>query len=204
MTLAAFLSVAFIHLLAAISPGPSFVVCVRVAVTQGFRTALGLALGFGLGAALWATAALAGLALLFQLVPPLFVGLKLVGGAFLLYLAWRMWRHAKEPLQMDAAATRPMSFWRAAQFGFLTFATNPKPAVFFGAIFVGLVPVGTPLPVLAALIGVIFMNEALWYVLVARVFSMPRARATYTRLKAGIDRSFGGLLAIFGVKIALG
>ena len=64
MTLAAFLTVAALHLVAAISPGPAFVMTLRTAVTQGFRPSVGLAAGLGLGAVIWAVAALAGLALL--------------------------------------------------------------------------------------------------------------------------------------------
>ena len=43
MSLAAFLSVVLIHLAAAISPGPSFVVALRVAAAEGFRVACALA-----------------------------------------------------------------------------------------------------------------------------------------------------------------
>ena len=39
MTAAAFLSIALIHLMAAISPGPSFAVAVRTAAAEGFRPA---------------------------------------------------------------------------------------------------------------------------------------------------------------------
>ncbi|MDF1855437.1 LysE family transporter [Pseudooceanicola sp.] len=204
MTLAAFLSIIAIHLLAAISPGPSFVVCLRIAAQEGFRTAAALALGFGLGAALWATAALAGLALLFELVPALFTALKLVGAAFLIWIAIQMWRHASAPLELDLAATERMTRSRAFRFGFLTFATNPKPAVFFGAVFVGLVPPGTPLPWLIAIVAAVFVNEVLWYLLVARLFSTGKARAGYARVKTAVDRSFAGLLTLFGLKIALG
>lgn len=203
MTLAAFVSVVLIHLAAAISPGPSFVVSLRVAAAEGFRVAAALALGFGLGALLWATAAMAGLALVFKLVPPLFLALKVVGAAFLLYLAVQMWRHARAPLPQDFASTAPRSAWSAIRFGFLTFASNPKPAVFFGAVFVNLVPAATPLGWKAALLLAVFANETLWYVIVARVFSLPRPRAAYARAKAWIDRGFGTLLALLGLKIAL-
>ncbi|WP_375691224.1 LysE family translocator [Pseudooceanicola sp. LIPI14-2-Ac024] len=204
MTLAAFLSIVAIHLAAAISPGPSFVVCLRIAARDGFRTAAALALGFGLGAALWATAAMAGLALLFQLVPALFTALKLIGAAFLIWIAISMWRHAGDPLEMPEDGTPALTRARAFRLGFLTFATNPKTAVFFGAVFVGLVPPGTPLPWLAAIVAAIFVNETLWYLLVARLFSTERARAGYSRLKSAVDRGFAGLLTLFGLRIALG
>ncbi len=204
MTAGAFLSIAVIHLLAAMSPGPSFVVCIRTAITEGFRTSVALAVGFGLGAVLWASAALAGLALLFELVPSLFTALKLIGGAFLVWIGIQMWRHAKEPLDFAQGGLARMTPRRALRYGFLTFAANPKPAVFFGAVFVGLVPADAPIPTLAGLIAVIFLNETLWYILVARLFSLSRPRSLYLRAKAWIDRCFGTLMGIFGLKIALG
>ena len=193
-----------LHLLAAMSPGPSFVVCIRTAITQGFKTSIALAIGFGLGAALWAAAALAGLALLFELVPSLFTALKVIGGAFLIWIGFQLWRNARTPLDMQANGLTAMSAPRALRYGLITFAANPKTAVFFGAIFVGLVPNDTPLGLLALLITVIFLNETLWYIVVARLFSLPRPRALYIRAKTWIDRAFGTMLAFFGLKIALG
>ncbi len=203
MTVAAFLSIVLIHLAAAISPGPSFVVAIRTAASDGFKVATALAFGFGLGAILWAGAAMAGLALVFQLVPALFTGLKLIGALFLFWIAYQMWKHAPEPLPEPTEGAEPRSVWSAIRFGFLTFASNPKPAIFFGAVFVGLVPVDTPLPWRLAILLAVFVNETLWYIVVARVFSLPRARSAYLRLKAGVDRTFGGLLTLLGLKIAL-
>lgn len=84
----------------------------------------------------------------------------------------------------------------------MTQLANPKPAVLFSAIFIGIVPKGMPMPVHAALLTVVFFNEFLWNVAVARVFSFDRARAGYMSLKAVIDRIFGGMLALLGLKIA--
>ena len=203
MTAAAFVTIVLIHLAAAISPGPSFIVSVRVAASEGFKTAVALAFGFGMGALLWATAAMAGLAILFEIVPSLFIGMKLIGAAFLMWIAYQMWRHASQPMDMTAASEKPRSAWAAFWFGFLTFATNPKPAIFFGAVFVGLVPADTPLPWRLAILGAVFANETLWYITVARVFSHARARTAYIRLKSSVDRVFGGFLALLGLKIAL-
>jgi threonine/homoserine/homoserine lactone efflux protein len=203
MTLAAFFTVVLIHLLAAMSPGPSFVLAVRTAATEGFRVAAALALGFGLGAALWALAAMAGLAILFRLIPDLFLVLKVGGAAVLIWIAFQMWRHAATPLTLDTSARPARSTGSAVRLGFLTFMANPKAAIFFSAVFVGLVPADTPLPVRAALIGFIFVNEFLWYVVVARMFSLAWFRAAYIRLKAPLDRVFGTLIAFFGAKIAL-
>lgn len=203
MDIAAFLTIVSIHLAAAISPGPSFVLSVRTAASEGFGVATALALGFGIGALLWAAVAMAGLALVFELVPALFLGLKIIGGAFLLWIAYKMWTHASDPLPEQTAHRNPRSTLGAIRYGFLFFASNPKPAVFFGAVFVGLVPHDTPMPWRLAILAAVFANETLWYIVVARIFSLPRARTAYMRLKAKVDRTFGGLIALLGLKIAL-
>lgn len=203
MTQAAFLSVLMIHLAAAVSPGPSFVVSLRVAASEGFGTACALALGFGLGAALWAAAAMAGMAVLFELVPALFTTLKLVGAAFLMFIAVMMWRHATDQPARPDTTSAPRSPASAIRFGFLTFASNPKTAIFFGAVFVGLVPAEASLGWKAAILAAVFVNETLWYIFVARVFSLAKPRAAYVRAKTWLDRGFGTLMAAFGLKIAL-
>lgn len=203
MTLAAFATAWFLHLLAAASPGPAVLMTAKTGVTEGFRTAALLAIGIGAGAVVWAVAALFGLALLFQIAPAALWAFKIAGALFLFWLALGMWRHAAEPLAQAAADAAPRSLASALRLGLFTQLANPKPAVFFGAVFIGTVPPGTTWPWLAALLAAVFLNELACNLIVARAFSFARVRAAYTRLKAGIDRSFAGILALLGVKVAL-
>ena len=202
MTLTAFIAVALLHLMAAISPGPAVLMAARTGVTEGLRTGAFLAMGIGLGGVIWAAAALFGLALVFQAAPSLLWALKLIGGAYLIYMAWGMWRSADTPLDMTRASKTPRSALSAFRLGLWTQLANPKPAILFSAIFIGTVPPGTSLWVYAALLTVVFLNETIWNTLVARIFSFDRTRAGYISLKSLIDRSFGGLLALLGLKIA--
>ena len=202
MTLAAFLAFAALSLFAAVSPGPAVLMAARTGLTEGFRTGAFLAAGIGAGAVVWASAALFGLGVVFAYAPALLWALKLGGGAYLCWMAFNLWRHAADPL--DTADTRPLprSALSAFRLGLFTQLANPKPAVMFSAIFLGTVPPETPVWVLAALLTVVFLNETLWNTGVARIFSLDRTRAGYISLKTVIDRSFGGLLALLGVKIA--
>ena len=202
MTLAAFLAFAALSLFAAVSPGPAVLMAARTGLTEGFRTGAFLAAGIGAGAVVWASAALFGLGVVFAYAPALLWALKLGGGAYLCWMAFNLWRHAADPL--DTADTRPLprSALSAFRLGLFTQLANPKPAVMFSAIFLGTVPPETPGWVLAALLTVVFLNETLWNTGVARIFSLDRTRAGYISLKTVIDRSFGGLLALLGVKIA--
>lgn len=202
MTLTAFVGIALVHLLAAISPGPSFVLSVRTAASEGFRPAAGLALGFGIGAAIWAFAALAGLALLFEVLPPLFTALKVVGGLFLIWIAIQMWRHASQPMPKIDAGVAPRSLASATKLGVAAMLANPKPAIFFGAVFVGLVPVSATLVERGVILVNILWVETAWYLIVAWGFSQPTARAAYARIKTWADRSFGGVLGLLGAKVA--
>ncbi len=202
MTIAAFLTVALLHLMVAISPGPAVLMSARTGVTEGLRTGAFLATGIGVGGVVWAAAALFGLNLVFQAAPAVLWTLKIVGGLYLIYLAWGLWRGAGAPLDMTARAT-PRSPLSAFRLGLVTQLANPKPAVLFSAIFIGTVPQGTPAWVYAALLLVVFLNETLWNTFVARIFSFNRSRAAYISLKSAIDRSFGTLLALLGLKIAV-
>ncbi|PZX13796.1 threonine/homoserine/homoserine lactone efflux protein [Palleronia aestuarii] len=203
MTLSAIVGVALVHLLAAMSPGPSFVLSIRTAATEGFRPAACLALGFGFGAMLWAFGALAGLALLFEIVPPLFVALKVAGGIFLVYLAYSMWRHAPDPMPVIAPDAPPRGAAAAIRLGLASMLANPKPAVFFGAVFVGLVPPSADMGDRTIILLNILWVETAWYLVVARLFSLERARRAYGRAKTVLDRVFGSILGALGVKVAV-
>ena len=202
MTLAAFLTVALLHLMAAISPGPAVLMSARTGVTEGMRTGFFLAMGIGLGAVFWAFLALTGLAVVFKLAPTLLWGFKIAGGLYLVWMAWTMWRHAPDPLP-DLTAQPPRTALSAFRRGVVTQLSNPKPAVLLSAIFLGTVPPGTPVWMLAALLLYLFTVETGWNTLVARVFSYPATRRAYIGAKTTLDRCFGGLLVLLGVKIAL-
>ncbi len=202
MSLAAFIAAVSLCLMAAVSPGPAVLMAARVGLQQGLKTGAALSVGIGLGAVFWAASALFGLALLFEYAPFLLTVLKIGGAAFLIWTAFKMWRAADEPLEDNGAEVAAMTPLSALRLGIWTQLANPKPAVFFGAVFVGTVPTdATPLA-LALLLGCIFLGEFLWNTSVARLFSLDRTRKIYIGLKHLIDRVFGGLLAALGVKIA--
>lgn len=202
MTPATFAVFVGLVVFAAISPGPAVIMSARTGLTEGMRTGFMLALGIGAGAVVWASVAMFGLNLVFAVAPALLWALKIGGAAYLLWMAWQLWRDAAQPLATSDSRAVPRSALSAFRLGLFTQLANPKPAVMFSAIFLGTVPQGTPFWVYLTLLAVIFTAETVWNSLVARIFSLDRTRAKYISLKTVIDRSFGGLLAVLGVKIA--
>jgi threonine efflux protein len=192
-----------LHLMAAVSPGPAVLMAARIGLTRGLRTGTALALGIGTGAVAWAAAALFGLATLFEVAPAALTLLKIAGALYLFWLAIGMWRGADAPLASSTESDRaPMSLKRAFLLGLTTQLANPKPAVLFAAIFIGAVPQDSGWPLYSAILAIVFANETLWNIFVARLFAFERARTTYLNLKSVIDRVLGGLLAALGAKIA--
>ncbi len=202
MTAAAFVAFALLSLFAAVSPGPAVLMSARTGLTEGFRTGAMLAAGIGVGAVVWASAAMFGLNLIFEAAPALLWALKLFGGAYLIWMGVKLWRGAAEPFDTRDTRPVPRSAFSAFRLGLFTQLANPKPAVMFSAIFLGTVPPNTAPWVYAALLAVVFMNETVWNTVVARIFSLDRTRDAYISLKTIIDRCFGGMLALLGLKIA--
>lgn len=194
-----------IHLAAVVSPGPNFLVVTQTAIRDsraaGFLTASGVALA----SVLWAVAALIGVSVLFETAAWLYGGLKVVGGAYLVYLGVQSWRHAKVPVNLptDVPIQTPSSL-RAFRTGFVTNLTNPKAIVFFGSIFAALLAPSLPLWLRGAAVGVVFLNALCWYMFVATVFSVPGVQRAYARAKVHIDRIVGGFFALLGLRLMLG
>ena len=193
------------HLVAVMSPGPSFLVVARTAVGTSRTAAAWTALGMGFGTIVWAVAALAGLKLLFASVPALYTLLKIAGAAYLIYLAIMLWRHASDPFDAGHGAATPLNQTRggAIRRGFLTQMSNPKPAIFFGSIFITLVPPDAGPLFYALIVPLVFVNEAGWYLAVAMALSTRRLQAAYARAKPILDRGAGTLLAGLSARLVL-
>lgn len=121
MSLDIFLALIVFAFVTSITPGPNNFMLMASGVNFGFRRtiphmfgigagflSLLLGVGFGLGAVLTA-------------YPALHLGLKIAGGAYLLYLAWRI-ATTRSLGDKNGATARPMTFMEAAGFQWI----NPK------------------------------------------------------------------------------
>lgn len=196
-------TLAAVQLLAVISPGQSFVVVSKLALSSGRAPALFTAAGLGAGTLVWASAAIVGLAVVLKTVSWLYALLKIAGGAYLLYLAVMIWRHADQPVETAGKFTANMPPVRAFWLGVFTQLANPKVAVFFGSIFFALLPVGAPAWVYLAAIVLVVANEIVWYGLVAIAFSVERSRNAYLKARIWIDRIMAGALGALGLRLML-
>jgi threonine/homoserine/homoserine lactone efflux protein len=196
------IAIGLAQLVAVISPGPSFLITARTAVTRSRTEGVKIALGLAAGTIVWAGAALFGLNVLFHTVPILFTAMKIAGALFLIYIAWMICTHAAEPLKLegDGAVETGSSFWR----GFWVQLSNPKVMVFFGSIFIAMLPENPPVWLLVSLLCVVTFNEFWWYTVVALFFGGGPVRTFYLKAKSWIDRITGLFLGVLGLRLLWG
>jgi len=200
--LVALLGLALVHLLAVASPGPSTVLVIQTAAVAGRRGGLVAALAMMLGALAWAAAALYGLQALFAQFAWLYLVFRIAGGLFLIWLAVMIWRHARDPLP-EIAAPAAGGDGRIFVRALLLQLSNPKIMVFFGSIFLSILPQDLPGWMQAAVLALVAFDEFTWFALLALMFSGNAARAFYRRAKFWIERFMGGALALLGLRLAL-
>ena len=190
-------------LLGAVSPGPSFVFVVRTAVAQSRTEGLAAALGMGVGAMLYGALAVLGLRTLMQDGGLLFMALKVAGGLYLIYLAWKIWSHAADPITVEATGAAAVNPGRAFALGLLTQLSNTKIVAVFGAVFAALLPANPETWLYWALPPLIFLQETLWYAIVALAFSSSRPRALYLGAKLWVDRAAAAFVGVLGARLVI-
>lgn len=189
-------------LIGAIIPGPSFVLVARTAMVVSRIDALFAAFGMGLGGVFFSVAVLLGLQALLVHVPWLYLTLKFTGGLYLVYLALRLWRGARQPIALPGTQHRSCSSAKKSfLLGLITQLSNPKTAIIYGSIFAALLPQHLPPAVALALPLLVFVVEAGWYSIVALALSSAPLQNTYLRSKSHVDRAASTVMAFLGLKL---
>src|SRR5215212_7463590 len=192
-------------LIGAISPGPSFVLVARTAIAVSRLDGVGAALGMGLGASIFAAGALLGLQAVLTSIPSVYIGIKIIVGLYLLYLAVRLWRSASETITIaDAPRDTQSTVLRSFFLGLATQLSNPKTAVVYASIFAAMLPSGQTWSSTFAIVPLIFAIETGWYALVAIAF-LPNVRETGA-LDRPVSRCCDGVTKIttlFGYQVII-
>lgn len=189
-------------LFGAISPGASFLLVARMAMSSSRRTALSVAAGMGFGASVFAAIALAGLHTLLTLIPSLYTGLKVAGGCYLLWLALKMFRRPSNHFN-NSAGTQEVSVSKAFMTGFFTQISNPHTALVFASIFSAALSKNIQPVMYIILPAMAFVIDVLWYAVVACLLSTDGPRQAYIKYRHFIDKLSGGFMAFLGIRLLL-
>lgn len=123
MTAETWLAFALFAFVSSITPGPNNTMLLASGVNFGFARSLPHMAGVTLGFCLMILLMGLGLGSVFARFPVLYTVLRYVGGAYMLYLAWKIFRsQPATPADAPDAVAKPMGFLAAAAFQWV----NPK------------------------------------------------------------------------------
>ena len=197
-------TVTLIHLLAVISPGPDFIMCVRNSLAYSRKTGIWTAVGFGAGIGVHIFYSLAGLAVVISKSIILFNFIKFLGAGYLVYIGLRSIFSKSSKLDLSEQPKRfDISAVSAVKIGFLTNALNPKATLFFLSLFTFVISPNTPAPVLGAISLIMVLNTVLWFSIVSVFFTQNSIRSAFERFQGVFNKTLGGLLVALGIKVAL-
>ncbi|WP_346892141.1 LysE family transporter [uncultured Roseibium sp.] len=196
------LTVIALTIVVAIVPGPDFAVVLRNALVGGRLAGIMTALGIGLALGVHVTYALAGIGLVVSQSILLFNVMKLIGAAYLIFLGVTMYRTASREMPADVK-TMGMPPLKALRWGFFTNATNPKATMFALSVFLQVTSPQTPLWTQIGYGAIMVSGVSLWFILVTMVFTLDPVKRQFIRMKLWMERTFGILLTLFGIGIAL-
>ncbi|RWG87878.1 MAG: LysE family translocator [Mesorhizobium sp.] len=200
------LAVASVWLVAAVSPGPNFLMTARIAVARSRGAGLAAVCGIGIATAIWGVCGLAGIKALFLAAPWAYAALKLAGAGYLIYSGLRLIVLAERRSEADGALAvdpRGFSTWRAFWIGLATSLANPRSALSVASIFAVALPAQPSLTLGVASVVLMVAISVGWYACVVWLFAAEAVSNGYRRLRRAIDRLAGGLLILFGAKLAL-
>jgi threonine/homoserine/homoserine lactone efflux protein len=197
-------SIAFALMLGAMSPGPTSIYVAKNSIAISRKHGLFTALGTGTGAAVFGLLAVLGLQAFLLAVPSAYLVLKICGGLYLLWLAAKIIKHAKDPIEANNDTSSQMSLRRAFSTGLITQLSNPKIAIVLASIFTALLPKEIPAYYYFVLPILCFFIDAGWCSLVAVALSAEKPRRVYLKFKAIFDRIAGGVMTLLGLKLIFG
>lgn len=227
-----FLLITGVHLLAAASPGPDFVLVSQQTLAKGRRTGLICSLGITFGLGIHIVYSVLGLATVIAHSQPLLTAIKWLGGGYLIYLGWQGIRaKPKNPVDL-ANSTGPDSYVSQdgltnqtttsnknistrtlpnntdstvaiLRRGFFCNVFNPKAPVYFVAIFTLVLSPGIPIWQLAIYGVWMMVLQMAWFSTVVMLLSIPAIHRRFQRFEHWIDRVLGSAMIVLGLNLIL-
>ncbi len=190
-------------IVAAASPGPAIAAIIARVLGKGLDGAFAFVAGIAVGDVVWLTFAVAGLAVLAHNFATVFIVIKYLGAAYLLYLAWKLWTSPARATNIEAAPVRDKPL-RLFLGGLALTMGNPKTMVFYLALLPNIIDIAAVRPlgylelvaVILGVLGIVLGGYALLAARARRLFASTRA------MKA-INRTSGTVMAGAAVWVAV-
>jgi threonine/homoserine/homoserine lactone efflux protein len=185
-----------------VTPGQDTALTIRNTLAGGRRNGVFTALGVATGQATWTFAAAAGIAALLAASEPLFLTVKLLGAAYLVFLGAQTLLAAlrRRPAHTAAPDARRATGRGSFRQGVISNLGNPKMAVFFTSLLPQFG--GTSFPALLGL-GLVFCTMTfVWLSAYGVAVEKAGDVLRRPRVRRSLDAATGTVLVAFGVRLA--
>ncbi len=185
------------------SPGPSTLSIMATSMNEGRRVGLVLALGVTAGSVTWGLLASLGLSAVLAAYAPALYAIKVAGGLYLLYLAWRSACSAVQAINAPGrpTSTQPISGAQTFARGYLMHLTNPKAILGWIAIMTLGLTANSPFVVVVALLAGCALISLSFNCGYAVLFSTDAMVRGYRRIRRGIEGALAVVFAVAGLKL---
>ena len=200
--LSGLLLIGSIHLLAAASPGPDFILVSQQTLTNGKKAGLMISIGITLGLSIHIIYSGFGLAAIIANSPMAWLIIKTTGGCYLLYLGYQGISAAKSaPSTLVKDQVQHRSSVKYIAMGCLCNALNPKAPVYFVALFTVVLSPNLPFEHLLIFgLWMMFLQFG-WFSTVVLLLSHPVINNKIQHLGHWINRIMGVIMLIMGIKV---
>lgn len=201
------ITLATVHFIALMSPGPDFALVVQNSTRYGRQTGLLIALGLSVGILIHSILSLTGISYLVHSSPALFFVLQILGGSYLTYIglagikgiysSYKNPSDAKSPTKDLTLSSKKQAFTR----GMTTNLLNPKALVFFVSLMSSLVPASMSLSGKLAALFILWSLSLFWFSMLAWALSTKRVQQKIINASIYIDSLCCALLTLVGSAI---
>ena len=191
------------YVLAVVSPGPATMALAATSMTWGRAAGVSLALGVYTGSFIWACLTSLGLAAVLTAYAGILTVLKIIGGLYLLWLAWKSFKSVMTPNDLHLASLADKELTRRQLYfkGLMLHLTNPKAILAWLSLLSLGLPPGAPPSVIALFIVVCLVIGCTTFLSLAILFSTGPMRRGYTHARRYIDGFVGLFFAAAGIKL---
>ncbi len=195
------------HFMALISPGPDFLLLVKSSLSNTANRAIGMALGIAIANGIYIALCIIGVGAIIVKSFYLMVALKILGGLFLLYVAYHAIKAKKSDYQilvspqMNSTIQNGRSFFAEFTLGLISGLSNPKNIIFYLSLFSVVLTPSVSLGLSVALGVWMVLLVFLWDTMIVLILSKQQIRKTFAKIAFYLDKIAGILLGVIGYNL---
>lgn len=190
-----------IHILAAASPGPDFILVSKQTLSNGKKAGLMCSIGIALGLSVHIVYSAFGLAVIIANSSSALWAIKVLGGSYLIYLGIKGLRARPSSEEDRGKKPKKYSSGKSIAMGFLCNALNPKAPIYFVSLFTVVLSPDMPLYQIGIIGLWLMIIQFAWFSSLVLLLSKPSINNKFKILGHWIDRILGGAMIVLGLKV---